>query len=256
MVGHADVDDAPRLELHDDEHVEDCEKGSVLGHEVAGEDLSGVILDEGSPGLRTDSRASDHVLSNRACGVRDVELNAQLFEDLVLAPARVVTAHSSDEEDVLTRDGGPADLLSSRLSAPVEPEALAVPTYHGLRFDENQGGPPSAPEAGEPDPEDSIGWPKTRALSDPLVDGELLSQGQVFEDESLSSLEECSECGGREGENRGHQRILADSEKLNDLAMYGVSADYGARSRRGPGRQHFLVSIRNPGTVILPINLN
>ena len=66
VVGDFDVDDAPRFELHDDEHVEDCEKGSVLGHEVAGEDLSSVILDEGSPGLWIESRASfGHIPSDR-----------------------------------------------------------------------------------------------------------------------------------------------------------------------------------------------
>ena len=51
ISGGIEVDDAPRLDLHDHEYVDDSEEGGVLNHEVAGEDFLTVIPDKGSPGL-------------------------------------------------------------------------------------------------------------------------------------------------------------------------------------------------------------
>ncbi len=62
----------------------------------------------------------------------DAELEAEFFKDLVLAPSRIVGAHAADEVDVLARNLGPADLLGARLPAPIEFEALAVPSDDGL----------------------------------------------------------------------------------------------------------------------------
>ena len=87
----------------------------------------------------------------------DAELEAEFFKVLVLAPSRIVGAHAADEVDVLARNLGPADLLGARLPAPIEFEALAVPSDDGLRFDEDEGCLPAVPESGEPHPEGAIG---------------------------------------------------------------------------------------------------
>ena len=91
-----------------------------------------------------------------------------------------------------------ARTLGARSPTPVELEALPVPTNHGLAVDtvtcfgpdEDQGRSPTVPESGEPDPEDSIGWSEPRALLHFPVDSELLSEGEVLEDELTLALEE------------------------------------------------------------------
>ncbi len=87
----------------------------------------------------------------------DSELETELFKYLVLAPSRIVGTHATDKVDVLERNLGPADLLGSRLPAPVKLEALTVPSNHGLGSDEDEGHPPAVPESREQHPEDSIG---------------------------------------------------------------------------------------------------
>ncbi len=87
----------------------------------------------------------------------DAELETELFKYLVLAPSRIVCAHAADEVDVLAWNLGSADLLGSRLPAPVELEALTVPSNHGLGSDEDEGRLPAVPESRKQHPEGSIG---------------------------------------------------------------------------------------------------
>ena len=87
----------------------------------------------------------------------DSELETELFKYLVLAPSRIVCTHATNEVDVLTRNPGPADLLGSRLPAPVELEALTVPSNHGLGSDEDEVRLPAVPESRKQHPERSIG---------------------------------------------------------------------------------------------------
>jgi hypothetical protein len=64
--------------------------------------------------------------------VLEAELEIELSKDLIFAPARIIDAYAADEVDVLAWNCGSADLPGSRLPAPVELEALAVPSNHGL----------------------------------------------------------------------------------------------------------------------------
>ncbi|MCP4901400.1 MAG: hypothetical protein GY906_30915 [bacterium] len=81
-----------------------------------------VVLDEGALLLPIIARARPHhVPTNGAGGVADAELDSQFFKDLVFSPARMIGTHAANEANVLARNLGPADLLGSRLPAPVEP---------------------------------------------------------------------------------------------------------------------------------------
>ena len=133
-----------------------------------------------------------YVLANGAGGMADTELDSQLLVDLVLPPGWVVAAHSHDELDVLARDRGPAQTLRARPPSPVEREALGVPADHGLEFHDDQGGGAFPPQLREPDPEGAIKHPKARALAGALVRGELLTQGEIFQNERLSMDEEAA----------------------------------------------------------------
>jgi hypothetical protein len=89
----------------------------VLRHEVACEDLVGVILEKCLPGLLIAWGWSfHHVFSNRTGRLLDAELEIELFTDLVFAPARIIGTYAADEVDVLAWNCGSADLPGSRLS--------------------------------------------------------------------------------------------------------------------------------------------
>jgi hypothetical protein len=101
-----------------------------------------------------------------------------------------------------------------------------MPSNHGLGSDEDEGRLPIVPELGKPHPEGSIGRSEPRAPSFSLVDSELLSQGEVLEDERTLAFEEGSEYGC-EGEDGRHCGTLAAGEKPDDFSRYRVFADNG-----------------------------
>ena len=172
MLRDIDMDNPSCPQLHDHEYVDHGEEGSVLCEEVACKDLAAVVLDKGTPCLAiTRASSFHHVLSDRARRMLDAELEAEFFKYLVLAPSRIVYAHAADEVDVLARNLGPSDLLGSRLPAPIEFEALAVPSDDCLRFDEDEGRLPAVPESGEPQPEGSIGGSEPGTFLYSHVDG-------------------------------------------------------------------------------------
>ena len=98
---------------------------------------------------------------------------------------------------------------------------------HGLGFHDDQGGGPFPPQLREPDPEGAIKHPKARAFGGALVRGELLTQGEIFQDERLSMDEEAAQ----EANEQGHPGILAGAGKSNDFRLDGVFADYGQQRR-------------------------
>ena len=112
-------------------------------------------------------------------------LNAQLEQLTVNAwrtPARVVAAHHPDQIPNLLRHAGPTWLSAADFPRPEQAKAFTMPGDNGFRLDDHQGGFPVAPHASQPDPEDPVGWRQLQAFwSRPPQDGELLSQGEVFQ---------------------------------------------------------------------------
>ena len=65
-LGHIAEHDTPGADLHHDENVDGREQRRVLRHEVAGEELVAVVLDEGAPLLPIIAGSwPHHVLTNR-----------------------------------------------------------------------------------------------------------------------------------------------------------------------------------------------
>ncbi len=71
-------------------------------------------------------------------------------------PQQMSFAEHDDVVKALTPNR--ADLGTRGFPSPVELEALPMPLDHRLRPDDQQGIAPTAPELGQPDPEDSIPW--------------------------------------------------------------------------------------------------
>ena len=67
-----------------------------------------------------------------------------------------------------------------------------MPSDDRFGLDNGQCGSPVGPEPGEPDPERSVTGPQPGAFDGLLVDGDLLSQSQVFGSQHESGRQECS----------------------------------------------------------------
>ena len=93
MGGHIGVEDSPRANLYDHEHVQSAERDRDHGEEVAGHDCLGVIADERQPSLLTIWRPPRtrpaQVFPHRPRRHSDAELQLQFVGDPSLAPGRI-----------------------------------------------------------------------------------------------------------------------------------------------------------------------
>src|SRR5262249_59306608 len=120
---------------------------------VDGDDVAGVVLEEGGPSLRRGLGwpGSD---AGQVAGDRALSDDVAEFEELSVdpggAPDWVLLCHLPDK----TSNLGPCrPAAGQRLPAPEEAERAAVPGDHGLRLDQHQGGFPAAPMTEEEGPE-------------------------------------------------------------------------------------------------------
>src|SRR4029453_16446327 len=72
------------------------------------------------------------------------------------APRWDSRSHAPDESAKLGVEPRATDRVRSGLPPPVKLEASAVPRQNGGGPDDDEGGPPARPEAGQPDPEKTI----------------------------------------------------------------------------------------------------
>ncbi len=152
------MDDPSRVDLHDDEDIGDREEGSVLGEEVTCPKLLAVVADERAPGLVPTRRraAREHVPADRAGRVFDPKLGGKFLCDLVFTPLGVVARYTLNEVNIHAWNAGTTDPARAPFAAPHCPEAVAVPTEYGGRFDDDERAGPVWPESAEDDPESTI----------------------------------------------------------------------------------------------------
>jgi hypothetical protein len=150
-----------------------------------------MVLEEGPPGLGPFSaRLPPAIPPDRPVAHDDAELQ-QLPTDTLCAPKAVVTRDLGDE---ILDFGGKARASDTppRLPGPVQPPALAVPTKHGFRADDEEVPPRGWPEAIDPDPQDSITPAESRSRIGTEGNPELVTQDEIFQNEipSRSKAEE------------------------------------------------------------------
>jgi hypothetical protein len=139
----------------DDEDEEQAKREGRDEEEVDGHNISGMGGEKRAPRGRRSRRRPMHVPRDREFGDAVAE-QGQFRPDAPAAPGGILTSHPTDQMANLRVELWPADRLGSGLPSPVELEAAAVPGEDGGGLHDGQAGPPSHPDAGQPDPEDPV----------------------------------------------------------------------------------------------------
>jgi hypothetical protein len=105
------------------------------------------------------------------------------------APHKGGLGHSGDEGPDLGVDPRAAYRGPAGEGGPVLTEATSLPPQDGVGPHDHQGLPPTGPDPGQPDPEQAVRRTKLGPRHRPLVDGELVAQGQVLEGELAVAAE-------------------------------------------------------------------
>ncbi len=182
MRGGVEVNQFAAIMAEHDEAVEYSETDRVNGEEVDGCDVFHMVLQKRSPGLRRWLSRTKPVFPDRGFSDIDTE-QSKLIADPWRAPGWVVARHLANEFSNIKRDLRSPDWLRSGLPSPVEAEALVVPSDYGFWFDDDKVGTPVDPEARQPDPDDPIGLPESRTLGGALEHGDLMTKGEVLNDQ-------------------------------------------------------------------------
>ena len=134
---------------------------------------------------------SAHVLRD-SCLSHDVAEQCQLGMDSRRSPSYVLTAHAPDQSTDLCVDFRTAG-LASRFPSPVELKTVAVPANNCLGLDDHETGSQVCPEPRQPNPEDPVTPPKSRAFHRTLEDAELVAKSQYIRGKRCTSEEERAE---------------------------------------------------------------
>src|SRR5215472_13969061 len=200
MGGHIEVEDATPVMGQDQKYIKDLETESGHGEEVDGDQLLGMILQEGAPGLRRRPAGAHHVLAYAA--LPDVEAEfEQLTVNAGCTPTGILPAHLANQISDLAGNERSSGLAAAHFPGPEPAEAGAMPGNDGFGLDDGQCRAPIAPDAGQPNPQPAIPRGQIRAFSrGPLKYADLVAQSQVLQLEGSArtkgrehSGEECRE---------------------------------------------------------------
>jgi hypothetical protein len=78
-------------------------------------------------------------------------------------------------------------------SGPEKFEALPIPAYVGLWLDDHEGRAALAPEYGKPNPEEAIKRAELGSWTASPIDGQLLSEGEIFQGQIATKFEDGNE---------------------------------------------------------------
>src|SRR5262249_15769707 len=124
MPSHVDVNDASRLNFHDQQHVDDAECGRHDNKEVGRDNRPGMIAYKGHPPLRWNLgplRVLRHVTTDRARRNLDSDLEQEFIRDPFLAPCRIAGSHLDNQLSNVAWNSRPAAWLSFHLQKSPNP---------------------------------------------------------------------------------------------------------------------------------------
>jgi len=154
----------------------ECRRGD--GKEVNRDDISNMVVQEGTPRWKWRLARTDSVLVHGRLG-DDVAEKRELGLDTRRSPQRILTRHSSDQLANLGFDPR-ASGFTLRLRSAIQLETLPMPSNHGVRLHDEQSGTPIPPNPRSQRPEDPITRPKARCFQLLLQDGNLLSKREIL----------------------------------------------------------------------------
>ncbi len=141
--------------VKNDEYVQRHESNSWYNHEVDGDRLVHVVLNERAPSLRRRARSKSFKVA-RYCRFRDFDSQHEQFAmDSWRAPKRILTSDAGNEIAVLPADPGSAAAMFGD-AAPVQPITGAVPSKYGVRLNDRKRAAPPGPEPRKKNPEHSV----------------------------------------------------------------------------------------------------
>jgi hypothetical protein len=154
MSRHITVENATPVMSHYQKHVRTMEAKGRHGKEVDGDQLLGVILQEGAPSLRRRLATAHHVFADPGLADADAEL-AQLPVNAGCSPTRILPAHPADQIANLAGNDRSSGLAAPDLPSPEKAEACTMPGKDRLGV-ERWPAPSAAPHARQPDPEEAV----------------------------------------------------------------------------------------------------
>src|SRR6266481_6205446 len=155
MSSHIAVDNATPVMGQHQKHVKDLETDRGHSEEVDGDQLLGVILQKGAPGLRRRLAAAHHVFAYAALTDVDAEFE-QLTVDAGRTPTGILPAHLADQISDLARNDRSSGLAAPHLPGPEQTKAGTMPGYYRFRLDDGKCRAPVTPEAGQTDPQQAV----------------------------------------------------------------------------------------------------
>ena len=180
MLSDVKVKDAPGVEFHDHEHVDQPERCCHNDKEVGGDDGLRVIAHESHPALgrvRRTPRGLRNIASNRPRRNLNSDFQQEFVGDAFLTPCGIVRRHFNNQLLHVGRHTWTA--TGSRFPFPKHSEPAAVPANQCVGLDDREGVPP-VEETRE------MGKRKTNGVgSAPRLDLSLNVEAELFAEEQI-----------------------------------------------------------------------
>jgi len=131
-------------------------------------------------------------------------------------PQGIGRGHPSDQGFDRGVDGRVARRAAPGERGPVAAKAASLPAQHSGGSHDDEGLPPGGPHSGQPDPKEPIALLELRPVHRPLVDGQLLPQGEVLEGGlAVAAEQEREESEQMDQEDDHRARIFSGSEQTD-----------------------------------------
>jgi hypothetical protein len=172
MLRYVEVQNPPPVVRDNEEAVQHPEGQRRHGEEVHRGDGLAMIVEKGFPRLRLSRVARSPAHPSQHGPFRDVEAeHSQLSVNAWCAPGSVFGHHAEDEFPQFPAHASPAGTLPvARKPRPIEPEAGSMPANNRFGLNQDQGSPPTRPEAPQYNPDEAIDarkpWPWTMSRED------------------------------------------------------------------------------------------
>jgi len=211
MFRYVEVQDSSAAMIDHEEAVQQAEGQGRHREEINGCDHLPMVLEEAQPWLARPPAGLDPSQISRYRPLRDGKTQ---FQQLALnpwgAPGGILSGHALNELPYLKRQFRAATLVATRAKAPIQAEPFPMPPCYGLWLDDHQDLRPSAPEASQGDPEQSIEPDKARSRILAFEHAQLLAQDSNLKPKTVARAKERTEPTKPSQKQPDHRASLHD----------------------------------------------